>query len=69
MVGLLKSIKVDTFAGPDGIYPRLMTEAREEIGRALTKISVSSLVTGEVPDDWRVKVGYLLHLAMHLTLN
>eukprot|EP00061_Rhincodon_typus_P014586 g41692.t1 len=51
VLGLLKSIKVDKSPGPDGIYPRLLTEAREEIAGALTKIFVSLLATGEVPED------------------
>eukprot|EP00061_Rhincodon_typus_P011316 g36241.t1 len=47
-------IKVDTSPGLDGIYPRLLREAREEIAGALIKIFVSSLATGEIPEDWRV---------------
>eukprot|EP00061_Rhincodon_typus_P012281 g37913.t1 len=53
-LSLLKSIKVDKSPEPDGIYPRLLREAREEIDGALTKIFVSSLATGEVPEDWQV---------------
>eukprot|EP00061_Rhincodon_typus_P002191 g16843.t1 len=53
VLGVLKNIKVDKSPGPDGIYPRLLREAREEIAGALTKIFVSSLATGEVPEDWR----------------
>eukprot|EP00061_Rhincodon_typus_P004588 g22942.t1 len=54
VLGLLKSIKVSRFPGPNDIYPRLLREAREEIAGALTKIFVSSLATGEVPEAWRV---------------
>eukprot|EP00061_Rhincodon_typus_P012384 g38084.t1 len=53
MFGLLKSIKVDKTPGPDGIYPRLLKEASEVIVGALTKIFVSLLATGEVPEDWQ----------------
>eukprot|EP00061_Rhincodon_typus_P010735 g35252.t1 len=51
---VLKSIKVVKSPGPDGIYPRLLREAREKIAGALTKIFVSSLATGKVPYDWQV---------------
>eukprot|EP00061_Rhincodon_typus_P007860 g29967.t1 len=54
VLDLLKSIKVDKSPGPEGIYPRLLSEAREEIAGALTKIFVSSPATGEVPEDWQV---------------
>eukprot|EP00061_Rhincodon_typus_P005738 g25615.t1 len=40
--------------GPNGIYPRFLSEAREEIAGDLTKIFVSSLATGDVPKDWQV---------------
>eukprot|EP00061_Rhincodon_typus_P005477 g25029.t1 len=43
---VLKSIKVDKSLGPDGIYPRILREAREIAG-VLTDIFVSSLATGE----------------------
>ena len=43
-LGILKSIKVDKSPGPDGIYPRILREARAEIAGALTEIFVSSLV-------------------------
>eukprot|EP00061_Rhincodon_typus_P008823 g31774.t1 len=52
--GLLKSIKADKSPGPDGIYPRLLREAREEIAGFLTKIFVSSLATGKIPEEWQV---------------
>eukprot|EP00061_Rhincodon_typus_P013906 g40573.t1 len=50
----LKCIKVDKSSGPNDICPRLLKEAREEIAGALTNIFVSSLSTGEVPEDWQV---------------
>jgi len=50
----LKNIKVDKSLGPDGIYPRILREAKEEIAGALTEIFVSSLASGEVPEDWRI---------------
>eukprot|EP00061_Rhincodon_typus_P005674 g25489.t1 len=54
VMGFMKRIKVDKSVGPDGIYPKLLREAKEEIARALTKIVVSSLATGEARDDWQV---------------
>eukprot|EP00061_Rhincodon_typus_P014491 g41533.t1 len=40
VLGLLKSIKVGKSPGPDGIYPRLLRQAREEIVGAFIKIIV-----------------------------
>eukprot|EP00061_Rhincodon_typus_P005119 g24232.t1 len=50
----LKSIKVNKSLEPNGIYPTLLSEAKEEVAGALTKIFVSSPATGEVPEDWQV---------------
>eukprot|EP00061_Rhincodon_typus_P004266 g22160.t1 len=54
VLGVLKNIKVDKSSGPDGIYPRILREAREEIAGAWTEIFVSSLATGKVPEDWLI---------------
>eukprot|EP00061_Rhincodon_typus_P010113 g34149.t1 len=54
VLGVLKNIKVDKYPVPDGIYPRILREARKEIAGALRKIFVSSLATGEVPENWRI---------------
>ncbi|XP_067904856.1 uncharacterized protein [Heterodontus francisci] len=51
---ILKDMRIDKSPGPDGIYPRLLREAREEIAAPLAMIFASSLSTGVVPDDWRV---------------
>lgn len=40
--------------GSDGIYPRLLSEAREKITWSLTKTYVSSQATGTVAEDWGV---------------
>ena len=48
VMGFLRNIKVDKSPGPDGISPRMLREAREEIAGALREIFVSSLATGEV---------------------
>eukprot|EP00061_Rhincodon_typus_P010545 g34912.t1 len=42
---VLKGIKIDKSLDPDGIYPRILREAREQIARVLTDIFVSSLAT------------------------
>ena len=34
VLGFLRNIKVDKFPGPDGIYPRILREAREETAGA-----------------------------------
>eukprot|EP00061_Rhincodon_typus_P013763 g40342.t1 len=54
VLGILNCITVDKFPGLDGIYPRLLREAREEIAGALADIFISSLTTGKVPEDWRL---------------
>eukprot|EP00061_Rhincodon_typus_P009537 g33122.t1 len=40
--------------GPDGIYPRILREATEQIAGVFTDIFVSSLATGEVPEDYKI---------------
>lgn len=47
MLSVLKGIKVDTSAGSDGIYLRILRKAREGIAGALQQTFVSSLATGE----------------------
>eukprot|EP00061_Rhincodon_typus_P002192 g16844.t1 len=47
---LLKSTEVDKSPEPKDIYPRLLRETRQEIAGAFTKIFVSSLIPGEVPE-------------------
>jgi len=51
---VLKRIKIDKSPGPDEVYPRTLWEAREEIASPLAEIFKSSIVTGEVPEDWTV---------------
>eukprot|EP00061_Rhincodon_typus_P005511 g25104.t1 len=53
-LGIPNCIKVDKSPGPDGIYPRLLHEAKEEIAGALADIFTSCLNTDEVPEDWRL---------------
>ena len=51
VLAILESVKIDKSPGPDGIYPRILWEAREEIAQPLALIFVSSLSTGTVPED------------------
>eukprot|EP00061_Rhincodon_typus_P001307 g14388.t1 len=51
---ILENMRIDKSPGPDGIYPRFLREAREDIAAPLAMIFASSLSTGVVPDDWRV---------------
>lgn len=41
---------VDNSPGPGGIYPRLLRGTRGKSAKTPTKIFVSSLVTGKVPE-------------------
>ena len=54
VLAILERVKIDKSPGPDGIYPRILWEAREEIAQPLALIFVSSLSTGTVPEDWRI---------------
>eukprot|EP00061_Rhincodon_typus_P017984 g46948.t1 len=51
---VLKCIKVDELPGPVQVYPRTLWEAGKEIAGSLVEILVSSLATGEVPEDCRL---------------
>ena len=53
MLKVLKRIKVDKSPGPDEVYPRTLWEAWEEIEGPRAAIFDSTMVTGEVPEDWR----------------
>ena len=54
VLAILKNLKVDKSPGLDGIYPRILWEARDEIAEPLALIFGSSLSTGIVSEDWRV---------------
>eukprot|EP00061_Rhincodon_typus_P003200 g19519.t1 len=54
VLGILNCIKIGKSPGPDGTYPRLLREVREEIAGALADMFISSLTTDEVPEDWRL---------------
>ena len=44
----------ETLMGPDDSYPRVLRELAEVIAKPLSIIYQRSLLTGEVPKDWRL---------------
>lgn len=50
---ILKHIKVDTYPGPEQMYPGTWWEANEIIG-AQAQIIASTLATGGTPYIWRI---------------
>ncbi|XP_072108226.1 uncharacterized protein [Mobula birostris] len=51
---VLRQISVDKSPGPDKLLPRLLWKTSAEIVGAQAQIFKSSLVTGEVLEDWRI---------------
>ena len=51
--GLLKDLNPNKASGPDERPPRLLKELYHEIAPSLTKMYISSLSTGIVPDVWK----------------
>ena len=56
VLAILKSQRIDKSPGPDGIYPKNLWEARDEIAEPLALIFMSSLSMGIVPEDWKWRV-------------
>lgn len=54
VLDILKNTKVDETPWPERIYLRFLRETTEEIAGGLTDIFVFSLITGKVPEDWRI---------------
>ena len=54
VLAVLRQIRVDKSPGPDRVFPRTLREASVELAGALADIFKMSVLTGEVPDDWRV---------------
>ena len=48
----LKKLKPGKSPGPDGLHPRVLKEAREEIAPGLTIIFQASINRGVLPDEW-----------------
>ena len=51
---LLLQLDCHKSMGPDEIHPRVLRELAEEIAKPLSIIYQRSLLTGEVPEDWRL---------------
>lgn len=49
---LIDNLKVNKSPGPDGIYPRVLKEAKKELARPLTSIFNTSLQSSTNPDEW-----------------
>ena len=50
----MKSLNASKSPGPDGIHPRVLKEAAEQIAFPLHLIFKSSLETGEIPEKWKL---------------
>jgi len=51
VLAIVESVKIDKSPGPDGIYPRILWEARQEIAEPLALIFMSSLSAGILEDS------------------
>ena len=49
----LRALKPSKSQGPDGLHPRVLKEVTEQIAWPVTAIFNISLVTGQVPDEWK----------------
>lgn len=47
--------------GPGGIHPRVMRELAEELSKLLSMIYHQSWLAEEIPDDWKVASGAVIH--------
>ncbi|XP_021364092.1 uncharacterized protein LOC110457234 [Mizuhopecten yessoensis] len=50
---LIREIKVSKASGPDNLPNRVLQRFSIELAPAMTHISQQSILTGELPDDWR----------------
>ncbi|XP_021351587.1 uncharacterized protein LOC110449208 [Mizuhopecten yessoensis] len=50
---LIREIKVSKASGPDNLANRVLQQCSNELAPAMTHISKQSILTGELPDDWR----------------
>lgn len=51
---LLSKVKTNKSQGPDEIHPKLLKELSGELAKPLTDLFNQSLVTGVVPEDWKL---------------
>ena len=57
----LSKLKVDKSMGPDGIHPRILKELRGVLAKPLTELFNQSLITGVIPEDWKIANVVPLH--------
>ena len=50
----INNLKTNKTPGPDKISPRILKEVKDEIANALTILFNKSLITGKVPDEWKL---------------
>ena len=50
---LLRELKVDKAMGPDGLCPRILVEAKDDLVHPLKMLFCKSLNQGELPCDWK----------------
>uniref|UniRef100_A0A8C5MGG2 Reverse transcriptase domain-containing protein n=1 Tax=Leptobrachium leishanense TaxID=445787 RepID=A0A8C5MGG2_9ANUR len=50
----LSKVKTNKSMGPDGIHPKLLKELSDVIAKPLTDLFNQSLLTGVVPEDWKL---------------
>lgn len=61
VVKLLSGLNVNKSTGPDDISPYILKETAHQLSPLLTYLFNRSLVTGEVPLDWRLANIFALH--------
>ena len=61
VVKLLSGLNVTKSTGPDDISPYILKETAHQLSPLLTYLFNRSLVTGEVPLDWRLANIFALH--------
>ena len=50
----IAKLKIDKSPGGDQLHPRVLSETRELIAEPLMMIFKKSLLTGQVPEDWKL---------------
>ena len=51
---LLSELNVNKFQGPDGLHPRFLKEASEELCSPLSMIFRESILTSTIPKQWKI---------------
>ena len=49
----LEKLRMDKIPGIDAMHPQIIKELREEVGEVLVDIMRISMITGEIPQDWK----------------